>query len=602
MTTEKSAVLSPQLLVFALLISVLPACSDRSAEPSPEQAVSGQALSVQAESDQPAADSATQPAAQGTAPEETQAEVVARAGAPLFEGMGEHRHPVTVSDPWAQNYFNQGLVLDFAFNHAESVRSFKAAQALDENCAMCYWGEALALGPNINVTSNGKATMTEQAQRDAYTAIQKAIALKAHASEREADYIDALATRYNGDPTSERAAQDLAYADAMRTLHQKYPEDDDAAALFAEALMTTMPWDYWLDPDNPKPGTVEVIDALETVLNRSPKNPMALHLYIHAVEASSNPGRAEVAADTLANLVPGAGHLVHMPSHLYWRVGRYHDASEANIRAAAVDEAYIAQCNAQGFYPAMYYPHNIHFLWAASSMEGRSELAIQSARRVAANVQMQMIKEFPQVEFFHTIPLLALTQFGRWQEILQEPQPEAELDYSNAIWHYARATAYARLGNIPAAQAEHAALVPLRETTSVQFLDSALYPATQLLLIADELVLGEIALAENHMDQATDHFAKAVAAQDALPYTEPPFWYYPTRESLGFALLQAGNAPEAEKVFRRDLEIYLHNGWSMYGLVQSLQAQGKVAEAEEEQHHLDVAWAEADVDLGSTRF
>ncbi len=584
----------PLLLLHLLLLTVLlPACSDRSAEPSHQV---------------PAADSAAQAGTQAAeqeaaiAAEEIRAGVVTQAGAPLFEGMGDHQHPITSSDPWAQKYFNQGMVLDFAFNHAESVRSFKAAQALDANCAMCFWGEALALGPNINVTSNGKATMSEQAQLDAYAAIQRAVALKDHATAREVDYIDALAVRYNGDPTSTREPQDLAYADAMRTLYLKYPDDDDAASLFAEALMTTMPWDYWLDPDKPKPGAVEVIGALETVLQRSPKHPLALHLYIHAVEASSDPGRAEPAADTLTNLVPGAGHLVHMPSHLFWRVGRYHDAAEANIRAAAVDEAYIAQCNAQGFYPAMYYPHNIHFLWAASSMEGRSELAIDSARRVAANVQMQMIKEFPQVEFFHTIPLLALTQFGRWQEILQEPQPEADLDYSNAIWHYARATAFARLGDLPAAQAEYAALPPLRKSSSVQFLDTALYPATQLLLIADELVLGEIALAENHVDQATDHFTQAVAAQDALPYTEPPFWYYPTRESLGFALLQSGNAAEAEKVFRRDLEIYLHNGWSMYGLTQSLLAQGKTAEAEEMQHHLDVVWAEADVGLAAARF
>jgi tetratricopeptide (TPR) repeat protein len=540
--------------------------------------------------------------AEAPSPADVQAQVVARAGAPFFDGMGVHQHPITTSDPWAQKYFNQGLIIDFAFNHAESIRSFKAAQTLDANCAMCYWGEALALGPNINVTSNGKAIMSPQAQLDAYTAIQKAVSLKAQASEPERDYIDALAQRYNGDPASAREPQDMAYADAMRELHVKYPDDDDAAALFAEALMTTMPWDYWLDPEKPKPHTVEVITALETVLHRSPEHPLALHLYIHAVEASSTPERAEAAADRLANLVPGAGHLVHMPAHLYWRVGRYHDASEANVRAAAVDEAYIAQCNAQGFYPALYYPHNIHFLWAASSMEGRSEVAIKAARRVAANVRLEVIKEFPMVEFFHTIPLLALTQFGRWQEVLQEPQPAAELDYSNAIWHYVRATAYARQGNLAAAKEEYAALVPLRESTKVQFLDTVAYPASQLLLIADELVQGEIALAESDAAGAVGHFQTAVATQDALPYTEPPFWYYPTRQSLGKAMLLAGDAAGAEAVFRRDLEIYKHNGWSMFGLIQSLKAQNKTAEAEELQHHFDAVWAQADVELTSSRF
>jgi tetratricopeptide (TPR) repeat protein len=535
-------------------------------------------------------------------PEESQADIVARADAPLFDGMGTHHHAVTTSSPWAQKYFDQGLVIDFAFNHAESIRSFRAAQTLDANCAMCYWGEALALGPNINVTSNGKAILSEQAQLDAWAAIQKAVALKEQVSEPERDYIDALSQRYNVDPASAREPQDLAYADAMRELHKKYPGDDDAAALFAEALMTTMPWDYWLDPESPKPHTVEVIDALETVLRRSPEHPLALHLYIHAVEASSTPGRAERAADTLANLVPGAGHLVHMPAHIYWRVGRYHDASEANVRAAAVDEAYIAQCNAQGFYPALYYPHNIHFLWAASSMEGRSEVAIQAARKVAANIRLEVIEEFPSVEFFHTIPLLALTQFGRWQEILQEPQPAATLDYSNAIWHYARATAFARQGNIDAARAEYAAFVPLRETAKVHFLDSVDYPASQLLTIAGELMQGEIATAASDTQAAVGHFTKAVSAQDALPYTEPPFWYYPTRQSLGKALLSAGDAAAAEMVFRRDLEIYRHNGWSMFGLIQSLKAQNRTAEAEAVQHHYDEVWAQADINLTSSRF
>ena len=566
--------------------------------------LSGSALLLIACSEQAAEQPVVQsePPVLTQSPADIQAEVVARAGAPLFDGMGDHQHAITTSDPWAQKYFNQGLIIDFAFNHAESVRSFKAAQTLDPECAMCYWGEALALGPNINVTSNGKAIMSEEAQLGAHAAIQKAVSLKDRVSEQEGDYIDALAVRYGGDPAAPREPQDLAYADAMRTLHQKYPADDDAAALFAEALMTTMPWDYWLDPENPKPHTVEVIDALETVLARSPEHPLALHLYIHAIEASSNPGRAETAADTLANLVPGAGHLVHMPAHIYWRVGRYHDASEANVRAAAVDEEYIAQCNAQGFYPALYYPHNIHFLWAASSMEGRSAMAIEAARRVAANVRLEVIAEFPMVEFFHTIPLLALTQFGRWDEILAEPQPDPSLDYSNGIWHYVRATALARKGDIEGAQTEYDALVPLRDSTQVHFLDTVDYPASQLLLIAGELAQGEIAMAQSDFGTATMHFENAVTAQDALPYTEPPFWYYPTRQSLGQALLAADDPTAAEGVFRQDLTIYPHNGWSMYGLILSLQAQGRPEEAAELQHHFDQVWSQADVELTSSRF
>ena len=526
---------------------------------------------------------------------DSNSELVARAGAPLFDGMGDHRHPITTRDPGAQQYFDQGLTIDFAFNHAESVRSFRAAQRLDPECAMCYWGEALALGPNINVTSNGKVVMSDEDRIAAHAAVQKAVALKEGVTEQERDYIGALVSRYNGDPSTPREPLDEAYVDAMRVLYEKYPDDDDAASLFAESLMNTMPWDYWLDADNPKPRTVEVIDALETVLTRTPDHPMAIHLYIHAVEASSSPERAEGPADTLANLVPGAGHLVHMPAHIYWRVGRYNDASEANVRAAAVDEAYIAQCNAQGFYPAMYYPHNIHFLWAASSMEGRSKVAIDAARRVAANVNLEMIDQFPGVEFFHTIPLLALTQFGRWDEVLAEPQPRADLEFSNGIWHYVRATAFARKNDLESARAEHARLVPLKDATDVHFLDTIYYPATSLLAIADALVLGEIALAEGNLDAAVGHFQTAVDTQDQLPYTEPPFWYYPTRHSLGRTLLIKGDAAAAEQVYRQDLEVYPHNGWAMYGLIQSLNEQGK--DASGMQHMFDKVWSQADVTL-----
>jgi tetratricopeptide (TPR) repeat protein len=465
---------------------------------------------------------------------------------------------------------------------------------------MCFWGEALALGPNINVTSNGKVVMSDNQRTTAFAAIQKALALRDKVSEVERDYIDALASRYNGDPSTEREPLDAAYVDAMRELHHKYPDDNDAASLFAESMMNTMPWDYWLDPENPKPLTEEVLAALETVLERNPEHPLAIHLYIHAVEASSQPDRAEAPADTLRQLVPGAGHLVHMPSHIYWRVGRYADASEANVLAAAVDEAYIAACNAQGFYPASYYPHNIHFLWAASSMQGRSAVAIESARKVAANVRLDMIDEFPGVEFYLTIPLQALVQFGRWDEVLAESAPSANLEYSTAIWHFARATAHAKQGNLDAARSEHAKLTPLRDETDVIFLDSIYYPATMLLTIADALVLGEIAMAEEKYEEAVAHFRRAVETQDELPYTEPPFWYYPTRHSLGKALLTAGDAAGAEKVYRADLEQYPRNGWALYGLVLALESQDK--DASDIQQRFDSIWAQADVKLTASTF
>lgn len=527
--------------------------------------------------------------------------LVHRAGAPLFDDMGDYHHPISSEVPGVQEYFDQGMVLAFGFNHAESIRSFRAAQRLDDDCAICFWGEALASGPNINVTSNGRAIMSPEERVAAHAAITAARDRLDHASPAERDYIEALATRYSADPAADREPQDLAYADAMREMAAQYPEDDDVQALFAESLMNTMPWDYWLDEVEPKPGTVEALAALETVMERNPRHPLALHLYIHAVEASSTPGRAEPAADRLTGLVPGSGHLVHMPAHIYWRVGRYDDASEANVRAAAVDEAYIAQCNAQGFYPALYYPHNIHFLWAASSMQGRSAVALEAARKVAEQVKLEQIEQFPSVEFFKTIPILTLVQFGRWQEVLEEPLPPAEHHYSTAIGHYARGVALANLGRLDEAREEREGLVPLRDSVKVRFLDSIDYPASELLHIADDLLQGEIARKADDYDTAIGHFEAAVERQDALPYMEPPFWYYPNRQSLGAALLEAGRAADAEAVYREDLRQFPHNGWAMNGLVQSLEAQGRDAEAATVREHLEIAWAKADVELTSSR-
>ncbi|MEW4467287.1 hypothetical protein AB1K62_05575 [Parasphingorhabdus sp. JC815] len=529
------------------------------------------------------------------------ADIAKRAGAPLFDGLGDYNRPITTTSQSAQRYFNQGMILSFGFNHAESIRSFRAAQKLDPQCAMCFWGEALATGPNINVTSKGKAVMSEKDRRAAYKAINRALALKDNASPLEQALIEAQAKRYNGDPSTQREPLDLAYANAMGKVVSAYPEDDDAAAIYAEAWMNTMPWDYWSADGKPKAETEKVIAALERIIARSPKHPLALHLYIHAVEASNNPGRAEDEADALAGLVPASGHLVHMPSHIYWRVGRYDDAAKANIRAAAVDEEYIAACNAQGFYPALYYPHNIHFLWAATSMAGQSELATDTAKKLAANVRLEQIEQFPTVEFFKTIPILTLTQFGKWSEIMAQPAPPDNLDYSNAIWHYARGIALANTGDSAGAKAERAKLAAVKDSVQIRFLDNADYPASVLLNIADDLLQGEIALKSGNFTEAVKHFQHAVNRQDELPYMEPPFWYYPSRQSLGFALMQAKDYAKAEAVYRRDLEDYPRNGWSMSGLAEALSAQGKAEEAAKARSALDVIWSKADVTLQGSR-
>lgn len=531
----------------------------------------------------------------------TDAELVKMAGAPLFEGMGAYNRKISTESEGANRYFNQGMVLAFGFNHAESIRSFRAAQRLDPDCAMCFWGEALATGPNINVTSKGKAVMSAPERKAAFAAINRAMALKETATPVEQALIEAQAKRYNGDPSTDRPPLDLAYAEAMGAVVAAYPDDDDAAAIYSEALMNTMPWDYWSADGTPKPETEKVIAALERIIARSPQHPLALHLYLHAVEASAEPGRAEDEADALANLVPGSGHLVHMPAHIYWRVGRYDDAATANIQAAAVDEEYIAACNAQGFYPAMYYPHNIHFLWAATSMAGQSRMALDSAYKVAANVRMEQIEQFPTVEFFKTIPLLTLVQFGKWSDILAEAAAPTDLDYSNAIWHYARGIAMANTGDIEGALTERSKLAAVKDSVQIRFLDSADYPASVLLNIADDLLQGEIALKSGDPDLAASHFDRAVEKQDSLPYMEPPFWYYPTRQSLGQALLEAGRPAEAEAVYRKDLEDYPHNGWSMSGLATALERQGKMEEAKMARAHFDVIWAKADVQINGSR-
>jgi tetratricopeptide (TPR) repeat protein len=522
-----------------------------------------------------------------------------RAGAPLFSGMGSFHMPITTRDTDAQRYFDQGMVLAFGFNHAESIRSFRAAQTLDSDCAMCFWGEALATGPNINVTNNGKAVMTPEERASARAAIDHALTLVDGVTPKERSWILALDKRYDGQRETPRDPLDRAWADALADMVDAYPDDMTVASVYAEALMNTMPWDYWGPSGEAKPDTQAVIKSLERVMAAEPEHPLALHLYIHALEASSNAQKAEGAADALANLVPGSGHLVHMPSHIYFRVGRYQDAALANIRAADIDEAYIAECNAQGFYPALYYPHNIHFLWASATMQGQSELSLKSARRVVENVRIEQVEQFPTIQFFRTVPMLSLVRFARWEEILSEPEPHAPFAFARAIWHYGRGVAYASMENKESALNELAAIERLEPEVDEIFMGNV-YPAKSLIGIAKSLLRGEISFRSSAMAAAVTSFEEAVAMQDALPYTEPPFWYYPTRQSLGAALLADGRAAEAQLVFEADLEQYPMNGWSLYGLTEALNAQGRTAPAEAARQRFETVWQFSDVTLSSS--
>ncbi len=512
------------------------------------------------------------------------------AGAPLFNDLGDFQRPISTHSELAQRYFDQGLILAYGFNHAEAYRSFKEASAQDPGCAICAWGEAYVLGPNIN------KPMDDADVPAAYEASERARAKADGASRVEQALIRALVVRYVAEPVADRAAIDLAYADAMRGVAASYPDDLDVKTLFAEALMDTMPWNYYENPDTPRPATREVLRVLESVIAADPNHAGALHFYIHAVEPSSQPERAEAAADRLGPLSPGAGHLVHMPSHIYLRVGRYHDASIANEKAAASDETYISQCREQGFYPASYYPHNVHFLYASSAFEGRSAVSIEAARKLTAGITPEIVAEIPLAEEFVPIELYALARFGRWDELERAPAPSASWRYATGAWHYARGLAFAAMGNgVEAGEA----LVALRAVAaepalSERALASGSTPAA-LLSIGAKVLEARIAGASGRWEAAISPLKEAVAMQDRLPYTEPPPWYFPTREALGLALLEAGSPAEAESVFREQLGFTPRNGWSLRGLVASLRAQGKTDAARQAQSQLDEVWQRADV-------
>lgn len=519
------------------------------------------------------------------------------AGAPLFNDLGEYRRPISSGSELAGRYFAQGLVLAYGFNHAEAHRSFVEASRQDPSCGICAWGEAYVLGPNIN------KPMDDADVPAAWEASRRALSLAPGASPVERELIEALAVRYAREPVPDRAPLDLAYANAMREVASRHPQDDDVQTLFAEALMDTMPWDYYVDPTTPKPATRQVLAALETVMARDPEHPGALHLYIHTVEPSSDPERGEQAADRLGSLSPGAGHLVHMPSHIYLRVGRYDDASAANEQAAAADESYITQCRAQGFYPAAYYPHNVHFLYASSAFEGRSAVSIAAARKLSAAITPEIVLAVPLSEEFAPMDLFALARFGRWDDLLAMPAPPAAWRYATGVWHYGRGMAQAAQGDESAARGELAALrgIAAEPALSELVFASGATPS-QLLSIGSRVLEARIEGESGRWTQALPLLREAVALQDALPYTEPPPWYFPIREALGQALLQAGQPAEAEAAFREQLEYTPRNGWSLRGLAASQRAQGRTKDALKTEAQLEEVWDRADVTLEAAVF
>jgi len=517
---------------------------------------------------------------------------------PLFTDLGRHHRAITTTSPEAQAYFDQGLRLLYCFNHYEAQAAFQEAARRDPMCAMCAWGVALTHGSNYNSPTDAER------ERGALAAVTRARTLASTAAtERERALIGALAARHSAAPGADRAALDRAYADAMREVVRRFPDDLDAATLFADALMNLRPWSLWKPEGVPQPGTAEIVVTLERVLAADPLHPGANHLFIHAVEASPDPRRAEAAADRLRTLMPGAGHMVHMPSHIYYRIGRYADAVEVNVRAVAADRAYFAKSQPSPIYRrTMYYPHNLDFVWHAAGLEGRGAECVSAARAFAASVSPEAVLEMPDMETAPAAPYLALVRFGRWSEVLAELAPPFRMLYVTGAWRYARGTALLATGRRDEAAAELAALRAVRDGVPADRTLAAFFKMADVLTLASEVLAGEIAARAGDPDSAVKHLAEAVRLQDAHWFTEPPPWYFPVRQALGTALLQAGRATEAEAVYREDLRRNPENGWSLFGLGQSLRAQGKGAEATAVDARFRRAWARADVTLTSSRF
>jgi len=515
--------------------------------------------------------------------------------APRLKNVGVHKFPVTTKSPRAQLFINQGLNLIYGFNHLEAGRAFAEAARLDPNCAMAYWGQALALGPNIN------APMNAAEEPKAFELAQKAVSLKANSSLRERAYIDALSKRYTG-KAADRAGADQAFADAMRDAHQKLPNDLDAATIFAESLMDLRPWNYWTRDGHPQPGMEEAMAAIQSVMKRNKNHPGALHYWIHLMEGTKSPERAEEAADRLLPLAPAAGHLVHMPGHIYQRIGRYADAAKANQLAVAADEDYITQCKAQGMYPLTYYPHNLHFLWSAATMEGRSSVALEASRKTAAAIPSEALKTMPPLQGFTVVPYFAMVRFGKWEEILKEPRPRYDSLYTAGVWHYARGIALTATGKVDDAQKELDELRKITANGELKLMHLPQNSPFDILGVAEAALAGELAAKNRQFDAAIQHLDRGVRLHDALTYTEPDDWHYPMRDSLGAVLLQAGRPHEAEIVYWENLKRFPENGWSLFGLLQSLKAQNKTKEAAGIDARFRKAWAAADIPLAASRF
>ena len=520
---------------------------------------------------------------------------------PIFDGLGDEHFPITTESADAQAYFDQGLRLAWAFNHAASDFAFNEAALADPDCAMCVWGSALVLGPNVN------AQMEPRNYPRAYALATRAHELaQANGTDLEKALTGALLARYVPEAPEDRSELDIEYANAMRAIMAAHPDNPHIVALTAEALMDLHPWDFWLADGEERPWTNEIVSALEQALALDSSHIGAIHLYIHAVEQSQEAHRAEPYADELADLAPAAGHLVHMPAHIYMRVGRYHDSTLNNMKAADADAAFVSVCRSNSpIYLAGYIPHNWHFGWVTAAMEGWSAQAFAMAEGTAAQLTPELLRApgMAVAQHFLMQPTYADVRFGRWDELLAADEPDADLVYARGIWHYGRGRAMTAQGDLDGARTEHAAIEAILaspEALTLNFFrDESV--GQKIMQVAERMLAGEIAFASGDVDASIGIFEEAVELEDSIPYSEPPYWYYPARHSLGVALLEKGDFEGAEAVYLADLDIMPENGWALIGLAQALEAQGDAAAAAEAMARFEAAWAHADVEIDASR-
>ncbi|QLC21753.1 hypothetical protein HFP51_05925 [Parasphingopyxis sp. CP4] len=509
---------------------------------------------------------------------------------PLFDDLPEFQLSADSESDMVRGYFTQGIMLTYGFNHHAAIRSFQAGQALEPDCAMCFWGEALALGPNIN------APMMPEAVAPAVAALNRAVELRDNASPEGQALIDALAQRYSDAPDADRAALDLAYANAMLEVAARFPENDEIAVLAAEAAMDTSPWDYWEPGGQVSRGLVgDGLQLIETVLDRNLSHPQAAHLYIHLMENSGDPTRAEAAADRLAEwIAPSSGHLNHMPAHIYYRIGRYADSIRVNITATRADEDYLASVGDDGLYRFGYYPHNVHFIVTSAQMAGDMPTAIRESVRLQRVLSADIAAQMAWVQPIHAAPYMAAAQFATPERILEMREADSRLPYVVAIRHYARATAYAQLRDAEGFARELEALNTIRAEHDLSLMVEQGVPGPELLTLAEAVVRARFAYGNGNYDEAVTLYREAIALQDALPYTEPPYWYYPVDQSLGAALHQAGRHDEAKDAFMAALVRAPANGWALYGLAETERALGNEVEAAAADAALERVWLGSD--------